>query len=291
MKKIILLFNLFAFCALSFAQETYTVGNETLLLKTEVDGTLDLLWNTINDEYRYFVKTDDGLITELKNTRGTNNKYQNEYKNVLEDLTSMDASNVNLTTYSLKTFIDKYNASADSNYVSNDKKSKVKLRLGAFGGITNSPFNVNINNEKVPLFGAELEAISDNANSNHAGFLNVRHTTDNDEFRYSATQIALGYRYRFINKPTFNIYGQTKFATLTFSNTTVTVADPNNTNAFITIEDSSNSFDAPFIFGLGADIKIGNGYLTLVYDSLFAVLIVNQDNFPVDFAVGYKFNL
>jgi len=46
-----------------------------------------------------------------------------------------------------------------------------------------------------------------------------------------------------------------------------------------------------FIFGLGADIKLGSGYLTLVYDSLFGVFIDSKDNFPVDFAVGYKFDL
>ena len=291
MKKIILLLCFFVFGNFAIAQQTYTVGNETLELKTEAEGPLDLLWNTINEQYRYFIKTEDGRITELKNTKETNNKYQEEYKIVLADLTSMDVSKVNLTTYSLKSFIDKYNSSTDSNYVASNPKSKVNLRLGVFGGITNSPFNKNINNQKVALFGTELEAVSDNLDSRHAGFLNVRYTTDNDDFKYSATQIALGYRYRFINKTNFNVYAQTKFATFTSSKSTTTIVDPNDANAFITIEDSSTGFDAPLIFGLGADIKLGNGYLTLVYDSIFAAFVDSQDNFPVDFAIGYKFNL
>jgi len=291
MKKFILLFSIIIFSTATFAQKTYTVGNETLVLKTEVDGTLDLLWNTINDQYRYFVRTNNGTIKELKNTKGTNKKYQEEYKSVLKDLTSMDVSKVNLTTYSLKTFIDKYNSAANANYITNDSKSKIKLRLGVYGGLTNSAFNVNPNNEKTLLFGTELEALSDNKNSRHAGFLNVRHTTDNDNFKYSATQIALGYRYRFINKANFNIYGQTKFATVTFAKVTSTTVDPNDAAALLTIENSTNNFDVPFIFGLGADITLGKGYLTLVYDSLFSAFLDTQDNFPVDFALGYKFNL
>lgn len=291
MKKFILLLVFLTFTTWTFAQQTYTVGNETLALKTETEGTLDLLWNTINEQYRYFIKTKDGKITELNNTKDTDNKYQEEYKSVLEDLTSMNASKVKLTTYSLKSFIDKYNGSIDSNYVSSEPKSKVKLRLGVFGGVTNSPFNKNPNNQKTALFGTELEAVSDNLASRHAGFLNVRHTTDNDDFKYSATQVALGYRFRFISKANFNIYAQTKFATFTSSKITSTIADPSDSNAFITIEDTSTAFDVPFIFGLGADIKLGKGYLTLVYDSIIAAALDSQDNFPVDFAVGYKFNL
>ena len=291
MKKIILLFSILAISSVAFAQQTYTVGNETLELKTEAEGNLDLLWNTINEQYRYFIKTDDGKIAELKNTKGANNKYQEEYKKVLADLTSMDVSKVNLTTYSLKSFIDEYNSTTDTNYVASNPKSKVNLRLGVFGGVTNSPFNTNPNNQKTALFGTELEAVSDNEDSGHAGFINVRHTTESDEFKYSATQIALGYRYRFINKANFNIYAQTKFATYTSSKSTSTFVDPDDATAFITVEDSASGFDAPFIFGLGADIKLGNGYLTLVYDSIFAAFLDNEDNFPVDFAIGYKFNL
>ncbi|WP_034062520.1 hypothetical protein [Lacinutrix jangbogonensis] len=291
MKKFILLFSLFTFSTFTFAQETYTVENETLELKTEVDGALDLLWNSFNGEYRYFIKSEDEQVFELKNTKGADNKYQEDYKTLLADLTSMDASKVNLTTYSIKSFIDTYNSSKDSNYESRDSKSKVKLRLGVFGGITNNPFNTNPNNEKVALFGTELEAVSSNLDSKHAGFLNVRYTADKDDFQYSATQLALGYRYRFINKANFNIYAQTKFATFTSSKITTTIVDLNDPTTSITEEQSSTSFDAPFIFGLGADIKLGNGYLTLVYDSLFALLLDNEDNFAVDFAIGYKFNL
>ena len=63
MKKSLLIFILcFAF-QFYYGQETYTVNGETLQLKTEIDGKLDLLWNTFDGEYRYFVRTEIGTIT------------------------------------------------------------------------------------------------------------------------------------------------------------------------------------------------------------------------------------
>jgi len=141
------------------------------------------------------------------------------------------------------------------------------------------------------FFGAEFEFVSDKKTPRHAGFASVRYTTDKDEFQYSSNQIALGYRFRFLQSENINVYAQTKFATYTISESTTTYVDSDDPGVLISSKDSGSAFDAPFIFGLGADIKLGNGYVTLVYDSLFAAFVDNQDNFPVDFAIGYKFNL
>lgn len=292
MKKLIFILVSMAFSGFAFAQQTYTVNNETLELKTEVEGDLDLLWNTIDGRYRYFIKTTDDSIIELKNTRGSDKKFQNEYQTTLSTLTNTDASQVKLTTYSLKQFINTYNAQADSSYIISDSKTKLKLRLGIFGGATNNPFVENPNNETVPFFGSELEVVSDALTSRHAGFLAVKYGTESDAFKYASTQIALGYRYRFINKTSFNMYGQTKFASLRWSNTTVTSVNSVDGVSVTQTEDvSSTAFNTPLTFGLGADIKLGKGYVSLVYDSIFGIFEDNQDNFPIDFAIGYKFNL
>jgi hypothetical protein len=58
------------------------------------------------------------------------------------------------------------------------------------------------------------------------------------------------------------------------------------------VDSNETSFDIPFIFGLGSDIKVGkNNYITIIYGELFAILLDNQGNFSTDIAVGYKFNL
>ncbi len=287
MKKVLLLLLIcFAF-QFNYSQENYTVDGETLPLKIEIDGELDLLWNIIDNKYRYFVRTDDGSITEIKNTKGTGRKYQEEYKTTLGDLTNgLSTEKLKLTLYSLRNYIDKYNASVDSAYMSTTTEGKVQFRLGLSGGITNNPFVGNPDNVKVPLIGAELEIFEANVLPRHSGFLQARHSFDANDFPYTTTEFSLGYRYRIINKSSFSIYGQVKLATVNF--TSITFTDLNN----MEVDLNDTAFDVPFIFGIGSDIKVGDkSYITIIYGELFALLLDNQGNFSTDIAIGYKFNL
>lgn len=268
------------------AQQQYTVNGTTYQLKIAVEGHLDLLYNTINKEYRYFVRTNDGTITELTNTKGYDKHFQEEYKLQLANLTedsNVSTSDLNFTLSDLEEFIKTYNTSLGDTY--NDTKATVKLRLGLFGGITNQPFVSNPNNTTVPFFGAELEGISSKI-SRHAGFFNITHALDHDDFQYTSTQLGLGYRYRFLNKTRFNLYGNLAVATYTFSKQTfMLIGAPSET-----VKESI--FQIPCSFGLGADIKVGsNGFITLAYNELFAVFTNNSSNFPINVAMGYKFSL
>lgn len=287
MKKILFAILFCLAFQINYSQETYTINGESLELKTEINGKLDLLWNVIDGKYRYFIKTEDGSITELKNTKDANNDYQEEYKSTLSNLTNgMSTDKLKLTLYSLRNYIDSYNASVDSNYTSTSTESSVQFRLGFSGGITNNPFVGNPDNTKTPMIGAELEIYEANVLPRHSGFLQARHAFESDDFKYSTTEFSLGYRYRFINKEAFSIYGQVKLATLNFSNVTFL------NESDMEIESSETSFDIPFIFGVGSDIKVGsNSYITIIYGELFALLLDNQGNFSTDIAVGYKFNL
>jgi hypothetical protein len=287
MKKVLLLlFICFAF-QFNYSQENYTVDGKTLPLKIEIDGELDLLWNIIDNKYRYFVRTDDGSITEIKNTKGTGRKYQEEYKTTLGNLTNgLSTEKLKLTLYSLRNYIDTYNASVDSAYISATTEGKVQFRLGLSGGLTNNPFVGNKDNVKVPLIGAELEIFEANVLPRHSGFLQARHSFDANNFPYTTTEFSLGYRYRIINKSSFSIYGQVKLATVNF--TRITFTDLNNMEGDL----NDTAFDVPFIFGIGSDIKVGDkSYITIIYGELFALLLDNQGNFSTDIAIGYKINL
>lgn len=287
MKKILIAILFLLAFQLNYSQQTYTVNGESLELKTEIDGQIDLLWNVIDGQFRYFARTNDGTLTELKNTKDDNNNYQEEYKSTLRSLTNgMNTDKLKLTLYSLRNYIDAYNASVDSSYTSTSTESSVQFRLGFSGGITNNPFVGNPDNIKTPMIGAELEIYEANVLPRHSGFLQARHAFESDDFKYSTSELSLGYRYRFINKQAFSIYGQVKLATVNFSN--VTFLDENN----MEIDSSETAFDIPFIFGVGSDIKVGNNsYITIIYGELFALLLDNQGNFSTDIAVGYKFNL
>ena len=123
----------FFFCTtILVAQDTYTVQNETLQLKTEVEGQVDLLWNIIDGKYRYFVRSSDNAITELVNTRNEDRKFQEEYKTVLENLTGDSAEDVNFTLTDLKKYIDDYNAAQDPSYVSSIYNAKLQFVITSY---------------------------------------------------------------------------------------------------------------------------------------------------------------
>jgi len=293
MKKLFILVCFIALSLPSFSQQTYTINNETLELKTEVDGTLDLLWNIIDSQYRYFVKDSDGNIQELTNTKGDDKKYQEEYKVVLSTLTqnsTLILDDVNLTLFSLKEFLNEYNASADPNYTF-EGKAKLESRLGVFGGITNNSIVDNIGNTTTPFFGIEFEIFEQQKLARHALVFNLRYNLETDDIdKYSVTQFALGYRFRFINKEKFSMYANLKLVTYSFNNSTIiNHDDPNN---IITYKDSGSGIETPFILGLGADYKITKkSFITFSYHNIYALFIDNSGEFPVDFAIGFKTSL
>lgn len=290
MKRILLFVGLLISLSAVFAQETYTINNKTLELKTDIEGELDLLWNIVNNQYRYFVRTTSGEIIELKNTRGTDNKFSEEYKQTLKELTNnkLDTNKLNLTLVDLRKFLNAYNTSVDSTYVSENYKKKLQTRVAVFGGITNHPFVNNPENIKNALIGGEMEIFEATGMPRHSGYIQLRNTFESDDFKFRTTEISLGYRFRFIKTKPINIFGNFTFATLSFTKSNL----PNEENPLLTNDESSTSFDVPLIFGLGADIRIAEGhFITIGYNELFALLIDNQGNFPVDFTIGYRFNL
>lgn len=291
MKKLLLILCLLLSYTSLKAQESYTLEGETLQLKTEVDGKLDLLWNIIDNQYRYFIRTSDNSITELVNTTDDNDNYQEQYKATLENATSgMSASKVNLTLPSLITYIESYNKSQDATFESTHSKSKAQLRLSVFGGITNSPFVTNPDNVKTPVFGVELEVAEGKESPRHSGFLQIRHVLeDKDKLPYSTTELSLGYRFRFIKSRGFNLFADVKGATLNFSKSTGPIAE----NGVVTVKEvSDTAFDIPFIFGVGADIRVSEcSFITLGYNQLFAAFLDNQGNFSTDVTLGYKLRL
>ncbi len=289
MKRISLILLLISISFSAFSQKDYTVNGESYKLKTEVEGSLNLLWNIVDGNYRYFIENDN-KIEELVNTKNTSGSYQEEYITSLKQFTGstdINAKSVKLTLPSLRNFINGYNATQDENYSFSENKLKVNTRLGLFGGITNNPFVDNPDNSTTPLFGAELELYDDDKAKRHAAFLQLTHVLENDDINYSVTELALGYRFRFIYSKNFNLHANLKLVTLSFSNSTTTPEEGGEP-----IDKSATSFDAPVIFGLGADIKISeNGFITLYYNELFALSLDNQGNFSTNLAIGYKFNL
>lgn len=269
--------------------DSYTVNNQSYELKTEVEGTITLLWNTFSQEYRYFAKKGT-TITELTNTK-EGKKYQDEYKKQLQQLTSdtdIATDNVKLTLASLRRFFNDYNKKIDPSYTENSFLTNIEYRLGAFGGVTNSVFVENPDNISNPQFGVDFELYDATALPSHSVVFLFKQTLSSDEFDYSASQFSINHRFKFIKTPVFQIYLNTKLVTFTASKRTEETIE----NDMITFEeDSGSSFQGPLVFGLGADIKLGKGYLSLNYNDAYSFVIDDNGEFPVDLTIGYRFVL
>ena len=268
MKNFILVLTFFL-SSISFAQITYNVDGVDTQLTEEITGKATLFYAVIDGTHRYFIKK-DGQMTELTNTKDGNGKYQEEYKEILSILTAdkaQDITNVKLTIGSLATFTDNYNLAADMKYKMQKERPITKARLGAFMGMSNNPFIGNPDNIFVPTFGIEGE-VFDEKRTRHSLVLQLKQSLKTSDFDYTSTQASFNYRFRIINKAKFAFYPQIKFATFTYAKSG---------------SESGSNFDGPIIFGIGADIKLGNGYLTLAYDEIAAVFIENQGNFSNGF--------
>ncbi|MEM7085294.1 MAG: hypothetical protein AAF489_03880 [Bacteroidota bacterium] len=290
MKRLLLLLA-FASSLSLFAQTNYTIDGKNYTLATEVDGTLTLLWAVVDGEYRYFSKKGTQII-ELKNTK-SDGKYQQEYKQVLQQQTgdtSTDLKRVNLTLSSLKWFFDDYNKQVDPAYAGATPIAKLKARLGFIGGMTNYPFFANPDNTLLPQIGAELEIIDDVKLKRHSLVLQFRQLFASSDHDLSSSQLSLNYRLKFVKSDAVDIYLNTKIADYVYLSQNID--DPNGDgDTRDAISGSGGEFQAPFAFGLGADIPLGNGFLTVAYYDIFALNLSDNGDFTIDFALGYKFSL
>ncbi len=282
---------LLLFTCMITAQNKYTVNGQSLELKTEVEGTLSLLWNTIDGEYRYFSKKEDSIL-ELTNTK-ENGKYKNEFRQTLASQTSdlpQDTSDVNFTLPSLRNFFNSYNTVKDPSFTAAASPLKPALRLGGFAGVTNSHFTDNPTNATQLQLGAELELI-DRANlKRHAMVIRLANTFESSDYDYNAFQASLNYRFKFVMQPKFDVYANVKFVSYTTFNSEFVLdqaAAPEQT----VVPTSGNSFDFPVTLGLGADYALGNGYLTILLDDLAGLNVDGNGEFPINLQLGYKFEL
>jgi hypothetical protein len=284
---------IFCFCisSLSAQQNQYTVDGQTYTLTTEVEGPLTLLWTTLNGEYRYFIKKGNA-ITELKNTK-INGTYQEEYKESLKVLTSdntITTDKVKLTRTSLLSFVNEYNKKADPNFTPKEKGGKLKTRLGAFIGYSNTAYFVNPENTFLPTFGIDFELIELENLKRHSVVAQFEQTIANSDYDFNKSEFSLNYRFKFIKSSTIDIYANVKFASYVYVSRDVIVLGEGDEDDDL-LKGSGGDLRAPGAFGIGADIALGKGFLTVNYIDIFALGIEQGDEFPINLAIGYKINL
>ncbi|MDC8002869.1 hypothetical protein POV27_02280 [Aureisphaera galaxeae] len=291
MKRFPLLLALFISLGL-FGQQVYEIDGNGYSLNVEVEGELTLLWNIIDGEYRYFSKKGDD-IQELKNTR-VNKEYQEEYKTVLAEQTSnhptLTDNKVNLTLPSLRRFYIAYNRAVDPTFYMEEQKVVLKARLGGFAGMTNYPYIPNPDNTLLPQFGVDFELIDEAGLKRHSLLFQFRQIVASSDYDVNSSQFSFNYRFKFVYTDVVDIFVNTKIADYVYISPNIPDPD-SNPDTVETFTKSGGEFQAPFSFGIGADIPIGKGYITLGYYDILALNLNDNGEFPMDFVVGYKFNL
>jgi len=273
---------------LMWSQESYTVDGQTYSLKTEVEGTMSLLWNTIDEEYRYFAKKGNTIV-ELKNTK-VDGRYQEEYKAVLTGLTQdnvTDISKVNFTLPGLEAYFNSYNQQANSNFIATDNSVQLSVRLGVFGGVTNTIYFINPENTTIPTAGIEFEITDLERLRRHGIVVRFKQAFASSDYDFSLSELSLNYRFKFVKSNAIDVFINTKIASYTYISRDVIVVDGSTTEQF---KGSGGDIRVPGAFGLGADIALGNGFVTVAYNDIVALGLENNGEFPIDFTVGYKFS-
>ena len=272
------------------AQQQYTVDGQTYTLKTEVDGDLTLLWNSIDDDYRYFAKK-GSTIAELKNTKGENG-YQEEFKDVLKLLTKeapVSTDKLKLTLTSLRDYFIAYNKKVDPNFSQEVTKLKLQTRLGVFAGMSNNAYFYNPNNDYLPSLGIDFELMDEAQLRRHSFVLQFKQLIESSEYKFSSSQLSFNYRFKFIKSDKFDAFINAKVATFTSVSRNQQILD--NDGNVTDIFGSGSNFQVPGAFGLGFDYALGNGYITLAMHDIVAVTIDNNGETPIDITLGYKLNL
>lgn len=290
MKRVLLALFCVLFTNFLVAQQQYTVDGQTYSLYTEVDGTLTLLWNSVDGEYRYFAKKGNS-ITELKNTK-SNGSFQEEYKGTLQLLTNdaqLAVDDVKLTKNSLRDFVVTYNMAVDPNFNDTREKTPLTTRLGGFAGISNNAYFINPDNTFLPVLGIDLELVELKKLRRHSINVQFAQTIASSDYDFSSSELSLSYRFKFIKSDKIDLFINTKFASYIYVSRDITVQ--NSAGDDEVISGSGGDLRTPGSFGLGADIALGMGYLTLAYNDIVSVGLETGDEFPVYLTVGYKFSL
>ena len=290
MKRLLLLLALLLTGTL-FAQNSYTIDGQTYELSREVDGPMSLLLGVVDGQYRYFIEK-DGQLVELTNTK-EGKKYQDEYKQTLSELSSdhpIDTSDVKLTKGSLRKFCNVYNGLADPNYQAEENDIKIKTRLGIWGGMTNYPYFINPGNDLNGQVGIDFEMVDYVKLRRHSLVVQLRQIFSSSNWDVSSFQASLNYRFKYVQTDALDLFINLKV--VDYVSISPNIMDPNGDGDISDrIEGSEGGMQVPFAFGLGGDIAMANGYITLAWYDLLALGIDDNGEFPVDFAIGYKFRL
>lgn len=118
----------------------------------------------------------------------------------------------------------------------------------------------------------------------HGLVLQFRHSFRTVDYDRIFSQLSFNYRYKFIQNDAFALFAQAKLLALSFYK----LEEDNEEGLVLT---SGSSLQPPMGLGLGVDIRLGLGYITLAINDIVAPGYDTDETFAIDITLGYKFRL
>lgn len=267
----------------TFAQKEYIVQEykgEQLMLYTEEEGKLNLFTERSTRDYRFFLKKGDDLVEITKDN----------YREKIDEFTSdvdLNTRSLNFTRKDLSRVVLKYNYGGEDSMGS---LSGVRVRLGAWGGVSNfTSFNSD-EDENIGFAGLEFEFYSETDYSRNSIIAQFRRSFPNDDFDLDVSEFMLGYRFKAIDTKYFHFYLEAEL--ITFGRYRESFTELNNDDLPVLVNQTSTSLSTPVGLGAGMAIKLfQETYLTLGYSNLVKLGESTRSDFPVDVRFGIKFRL
>jgi hypothetical protein len=221
---------------------------------------------------------------------GQEDRYKEQLRSLAGDA-KLRIQDVKFVLYSLRHFTNSYNALVQEGYSFNEATDDIHHRIGLFVGLSNNIYTHNPQNILAPMLSLEYEFFDPNLAPRHVAFLQLRHSFKQDAYRYSSTQFSINYRFKALYFSGFNVHLDAELATFLYSEDNIRITDTTGEVTAIKKE-SGFSFTAPFNFGVGTDIRVTEkSFISLSYNDIFSIVLDGNGHFPVDFSIGYKYDL
>lgn len=275
-----------------FGTTSFVFGNISDIdpdnLITAVDGPMSLLWKKENRTYHFYSKK-NGEIVELHNSE-IDGRPQEEYKEVLRAHSDnkMNVDQVKLNLRSLTNFYLTYN-----NLVSdpNFNEAKIEHRIGLSGGLDEAGYIYNPANIIHPILVAEYELSEAGPKRRFSVALKFTQILKDSEHDYSASKVSFNYRIKLIRSSKIDIFINTNLAEYQNSRYSLEITSSEMPVEKTQIAHHGSGFTSPLGFGIGADYKIGKGFLNILMSDAVSLNSKTSNNFSLNLSLGYKLRL
>lgn len=271
-------------------QGIFVIEGDTLKLTAEVRGELSLFWDKEPESPRFFVRKGDRIL-ELKDSLHNGRP---QYRIALERITrnqNAPLRDLEFSRASLGAFVRTYNEHAALQRTQSESQRVFASRIGFFTGLSNKVYADNPDNVLAPLIGLEFELFNPQFSWRHSLVVDLEQSFKRQGYRYTATQLSLGFRYRFLQINRLQFYLDATLVRLLYERDEYQELDEHG-GVLAMRDDSGFKLQAPLSLGMGADYQVTqNGYITFGYNEVVSATLESNGAFPIDITIGYRYQL